>query len=41
MPKKGKVLKADEIELVKLWIKNGAHWSDRALKYFPEAALWH
>lgn len=39
MPKKGKVLKADEIELVKLWIKNGAHWSDRALKVFPEAPL--
>jgi uncharacterized membrane protein/mono/diheme cytochrome c family protein len=39
MPKKGKVLKVDEIALVKLWIKNGAHWSDRAQKVFPEAAL--
>lgn len=39
MPKKGKVLKADEIAIIKLWIKNGAHWSDQALKVFPEAAL--
>ncbi|MRI00682.1 DUF1553 domain-containing protein [Kriegella sp. EG-1] len=39
MPKKGKVLKPDEIALVKLWIKNGAHWSDQALKVFPEADL--
>ena len=39
MPKKGKVLKDNEIALVKLWIKNGAHWSDRALKVFPEAPL--
>ncbi|SDD94489.1 Uncharacterized membrane protein [Pricia antarctica] len=39
MPKKGKVLKDTEIALVKLWIKNGAHWSDQALKVFPEAEL--
>jgi uncharacterized membrane protein/mono/diheme cytochrome c family protein len=39
MPKKGKVLKAEEIELVKLWIKNGAYWSDGTLKVFPEAPL--
>lgn len=39
MPKKGKVLKGSEIELVKLWIQNGAHWSDQALKIFPEAQL--
>ena len=39
MPKKGKVLKKDEIKLVELWIENGAHWSDRALKVFPEAEL--
>lgn len=39
MPKKGKVLKDDEIKLVELWIENGAHWSDRALKVFPEAEL--
>ena len=39
MPKKGKVLKSDEIDLIKLWIEKGAHWSDRALKIFPEAAL--
>ncbi len=39
MPKKGKVLKAAEIALVKLWIQKGAHWSDRALKVFPEAPM--
>ena len=39
MPKKGKVLKDNEIALVKLWIQNGAHWSDQALKVFPEAPL--
>lgn len=39
MPKKGKVLKDNEIALIKLWIEKGAHWSDRALKVFPEAAL--
>lgn len=39
MPKKGKVLKDTEIALIKLWIKNGAHWSDRALNVFPEAPL--
>lgn len=39
MPKKGKVLKPDEINLIKLWIQKGAHWSDRALKVFPEAPL--
>lgn len=39
MPKKGKVLQDSEIALIKLWIKNGAHWSDRALKVFPEAEL--
>ena len=39
MPKKGKLLKKDEIALVKLWIEKGAHWSDRPLKIFPEAPL--
>jgi uncharacterized membrane protein/mono/diheme cytochrome c family protein len=39
MPKKGKVLKDNEIALIKLWIQNGAHWSDQALKVFPEAEL--
>lgn len=39
MPKKGKVLKENEIKLIKLWIENGAHWSDQALKIFPEAEL--
>ncbi|MDA0195598.1 MAG: DUF1549 domain-containing protein [Bacteroidetes bacterium] len=39
MPKKGKVLKDNEIALIELWIKNGAHWADRALKVFDEAPL--
>lgn len=39
MPKKGKVLKKPEIDLIELWIKSGAHWADKALKIFPEAPL--
>ncbi len=39
MPKKGKVLKKNEIALIKLWIEQGAYWSDKALKVFPEAPL--
>jgi len=39
MPKKGKVLKDNEIALIKLWIEKGAHWADRALEVFPEAQL--
>ncbi|WP_298338826.1 DUF1553 domain-containing protein [uncultured Algibacter sp.] len=39
MPTKGKLLTTDEIALVKLWIKEGAHWSDKAVKVFPEATL--
>ena len=39
MPKKGKVLKDHQIELIKLWIDQGAYWADRALEVFPEAPL--
>ncbi len=39
MPTKGKLLTADEVALVKLWIKEGAHWSDAEVKVFPEAPL--
>ncbi|MGD1891598.1 MAG: DUF1553 domain-containing protein [Cyclobacteriaceae bacterium] len=39
MPKKGKVLKPEEIALIKLWIDRGAHWADAQLKVFPEAEL--
>lgn len=39
MPTKGKLLSSDEIALVKLWIEEGAHWSDQAVKIFPEAEL--
>jgi len=39
MPTKGKLLTSNEITLVKLWIKEGAHWSDESVKVFPEAPL--
>lgn len=39
MPKKGKVLKKEEIALIELWIEQGAHWSDQEVKLFPEAPL--
>ncbi len=39
MPPKGKVLAAHEIDLVALWIDQGAHWADEALKVFPEAEM--
>lgn len=39
MPQKGKLLNEYEITLFKLWIKNGANWSDRSLEIFPEAPL--
>ena len=39
MPKKGKVLAKNEINLIELWISQGAHWADRAVKVFPEAEL--
>ena len=39
MPEKGKLLSDSEISLIKLWIEKGAHWSDKAVKVFPEAEL--
>ncbi|MCB9280494.1 MAG: DUF1549 domain-containing protein [Lewinellaceae bacterium] len=39
MPPKGKVLQADEIKLIRLWIDRGAHWADRELKVFREAEM--
>ena len=39
MPGKGKALKQEEIELIGLWIDQGAHWADESLKVFPEAQL--
>jgi len=39
MPTKGKLLNDSEIELVKLWIDKGAHWSDEKVKIFAEALL--
>lgn len=39
MPPKGKLLSAGEIDLIHLWIEQGAHWADKALKVFEEAPL--
>lgn len=39
MPPKGKSLKPQEIELLKLWINKGAHWAEGELKIFREAEL--
>ena len=39
MPKKGKTLQKEEIDLIRLWIENGTYWADEALKIFPEAPL--
>ena len=39
MPKKGKTLDDSEIDIIKLWIKEGAFWSDQALNVFYEAPL--
>jgi len=39
MPPKGKVLQPAEIDLIQLWIDQGAHWADSAFKVFREAPL--
>jgi len=39
MPKKGKILKKEEIALIRLWINKGAHWAEGEVKIFPEAPL--
>lgn len=39
MPPKGKSLAQAEIDLIRLWIDQGAHWADEDLKIFPEAEL--
>jgi len=39
MPQKGKVLAAEEIQLVELWIDQGAHWAEEGLKIFREAPM--
>ncbi len=39
MPPKGKSLAEAEIEVIRQWIDLGAHWTDEALKIFPEAPL--
>ena len=39
MPPKGKLLADAEIDLIALWIQQGAHWADTSLKIFREAPL--
>ncbi|PHN06643.1 DUF1549 domain-containing protein [Flavilitoribacter nigricans] len=39
MPPKGKSLDQAEIDLIRLWIDQGAHWADEELKIFREAEL--
>ena len=39
MPTKGHPLTENEVELIKLWIDNGAYWSDEPIKVFPEAPV--
>lgn len=39
MPKKGKILSPEEVNLISWWIDNGAHWVDGDVKIFPEAPL--
>lgn len=39
MPKKGKVLAPESIELIEIWINQGAVWADVGLKVFPEAEI--
>lgn len=39
MPKKGKVLAKDAIQLIELWINQGAPWADESLKVFREAPM--
>jgi uncharacterized membrane protein len=39
MPKKGKVLPKQSIDLIRMWIENGAYWADGPVKVFPEAEL--
>ncbi|WP_235299642.1 DUF1553 domain-containing protein [Portibacter marinus] len=39
MPKKGKTLQKSEIDLIDLWINQGAYWSDKTTGSFKEAPL--
>ncbi|NRB49069.1 MAG: DUF1549 domain-containing protein [Saprospiraceae bacterium] len=39
MPTKGKLLSEGEIDLIALWIEQGAPWADTTLKVFREAPL--
>lgn len=39
MPPEGDRLSKDEINLLALWIDEGAYWADTTLKLFPEASL--
>ena len=39
MPPKGKVIPDESIEVIALWIDEGAHWADTGLKMFREAPM--
>lgn len=39
MPQKGRPLFDEEVELIRLWIELGAHWSDEEFQTFPEAEM--
>lgn len=39
MPKKGKILPSESIQLIEVWINQGAVWADVGLKVFPEAKM--
>lgn len=39
MPPKGKILQNEEIDLIQIWIDQGAPWADESLKVFREAPL--
>lgn len=39
MPQKGRPLFDEEVELIRLWIELGAHWSDEEVQTFREAEM--
>jgi len=39
MPQRGRALYGEEIELIRVWIEQGAHWADEEMRVFREAEL--
>ncbi|MEX0906513.1 MAG: DUF1549 domain-containing protein [Balneolaceae bacterium] len=39
MPQRGRALFSDEVELIRMWIELGAHWSDEEVQTFREAEM--